>query len=462
MTSATDTKAAIALNRFGLGVRPDEPLPPDPKAWLLGQFERYEKAPAAWSAEPAGVTLVAAYADYQRDLRNATAETEQVLRQKLARVSQERYRAAVNARVTSTLVTPAPFAERLVHFWANHFAVSVDKNPLSALAGAFELEAIRPHVFGKFEDMLVAVEHHPAMLLYLDQIRSTGPNSYRARRIARAFPDRQSGLNENLAREILELHTLGVRSGYTQDDVTELARALTGWSVGGLLGLPPTGTPGTFVYHPAMHEPGTRRVLGKWYGQFDEAQAAAILHDLAVAPATAKHIAIKLARHFAGDVPPQALVDRLAETFVKKSGDLPSLYRVLIESPEVWDATMPKFKTPWEWTISALRGLGWRDVGARQLTVTLAQVGQPAWRPGSPAGFDDTAASWMAPDALMRRVEVAQRLASGESTSVDARELAPKLLPAGLSATTAQTIARAESPEVALALLFASPEFLRR
>jgi uncharacterized protein (DUF1800 family) len=455
-------KTAIALNRFGLGVRPDEPVPADPKAWLVAQLERYEPKPAAWSAEPASAPLVVAYIDYQRDLRQATAATELALRQQLNAQSRERYRSAVNARVASALVTPAPFVERLVHFWANHFAVSIDKTPLASLAGAFELEAIRPHVLGKFEDMLTAVEHHPAMLLYLDQARSIGPDSFVARRAARNNPQNRRGLNENLAREILELHTLGVRTGYSQDDVTELARALTGWSVGGLAGLPPSGTPGAFVFQPPLHEPGARRIGGKTYEQSGEAQASAILRDLATAPATARHIAVKLARHFAGDAPPARLVDRLAETFAKSRGDLPALYRTLIEASEPWDPASPKFKTPWEWTLSSLRGLGWRDLGTREIAPILTQLGQPAWRPGSPAGFDDTASSWMAPDALMRRVEVAQRLAERASSSIDARELGPKLLPAGLTNSTTLTIARAESPATALALLLASPEFLRR
>ena len=462
MTTSSELKPAIAVNRFGLGVRPDETLPADPKAWLLAQFDHYEPRPAALTAEPASAQLVAAYADYQREQRQAKADNELAGRQKLARMSTERYRAAVNARVTSALNTSTPFAERLVHFWANHFAVSIDKVPLASLAGAFEAEAIRPKVFGRFEDMLMAAEHHPAMIIYLDQIRSIGPNSIVARRRARNNPDNPRGLNENLAREILELHTLGVRSGYSQEDVTEFARALTGWSVAGFLGLPPAGTPGAFVFQPLMHESGARSVLGKRYDQSGEDQASAVLHDLATAPAKAAHIATKLARHFAGDNPPPALVDRLTASFVKSRGDLPTLYRTLIDSPEAWDPAQVKFKTPWEWTVSSLRGLGVRDLGNELVAPMLTQLGQPAWRPGSPAGFDDTAASWMAPDALMRRVEVAQRLADRASSSIDARELGPKLLPAGLSRDTALTISRAESPSTALALLLASPEFLRR
>jgi uncharacterized protein (DUF1800 family) len=340
--------------------------------------------------------------------------------------------------------------------------VSTDKVPLGTLAGAFEVEAIRPHVLGRFEDMLLAVERHPAMLLYLDQARSTGPASALARRAAMANPERQRGLNENLAREILELHTLGVRSGYEQADVTEFARALTGWSIGGLPGLPGDAAQGSFMFRPMMHEPGTRNVLGQRYAQPGEAQAQAILHALAGTPATARHIARKLACHFVADTPPAALVDRLADAFVRSGGDLPSVYRTLIASPEAWSAAQPKFKTPWEWAVSLLRGLGRMEPGAVQYAPLLTQLGQPVWRPGSPAGFDDIADSWAAPDSLMRRVELAQRVAVRAGDAVDARALGPLLLPAGLSETTQLAITRAESAPTALALLLVSPEFLRR
>ena len=249
-------------------MRADEPLPGDAKGWLLAQFERYVAQPPAWAAQPSSASLLVAYGDLLRAQRQADAASEVAARQKLAAEVRDRYRAAVAARVTTALVTPAPFAERLVHFWANHFAVSIEKPSIGSIAGAFEAEAIRPNVFGSFETMLVAVERHPAMLIYLDQVRSIGPDSVAARRAAAADPERQRGLNENLAREILELHTIGVRSGYSQDDVTEFARALTGWSVGGAAGpysTRPGIEPGRFVFVPALHEPGARNVLGERY-----------------------------------------------------------------------------------------------------------------------------------------------------------------------------------------------------
>lgn len=261
MTAPTLPHAqAAALNRFGLGARPDQPPPADPRAWLLGQFERHVVCPPAWASEPTAEDALVAYGEQLRAVRQADAGNAQALRTEFARQTQARYRAGVDARVGSALAAPAPLAERLVHFWANHFAVSVEKNPLSALAGPFELEAIRPHVFGRFEDMLLAVERHPAMLLYLDQARSVGPESPLGQRDARRRPERARGLNENLAREILELHTLGVNGGYGQGDVLELARALTGWTLVGLPGLPPmpqAGAPrGGFAFNPQLHEGG--------------------------------------------------------------------------------------------------------------------------------------------------------------------------------------------------------------
>ncbi|MEJ8847631.1 DUF1800 domain-containing protein [Variovorax rhizosphaerae] len=468
------TPGAIALNRFGLGARPDEPAPADPRRWLLGQFDRYQPSPAAWSAQQHTNALLASYQASQREIRDASDADKLAARQALRRGARDGYLAAVNARLSSALDTPTPFVERLVHFWANHFAISVEKPLVLDMAGAYEVEAIRPHVLGRFEDMLLAAVRHPAMLVYLDQAQSVGPESIAARRLALRNPERQRGLNENLAREILELHTMGVRSGYTQGDVTELARALTGWSLAGqavagqggpVAAMGMSGTqPSGFQFRPAVHEPGSRTVLGCNFADDGEGQGIAILRDIAAAPATARHVATKLARHFIADDPPRAVVDRLAIAFQRSGGDLPTVYRALVESPEAWAEGSGKFKTPWDWTLSSLRALGRRELRANtQGAQLLNQLGQPVWRPGSPAGYDDIAASWAAPDALVRRVELAQRLASQAGDTIDPRTLAPRLLPGNaLSESTATAIARAESASTGLALLLVSPEFLRR
>jgi uncharacterized protein (DUF1800 family) len=504
--------AAIALNRFGLGARPTDTLTGEPRRWLDAQLTSFEPRPVALAGLPARAEIATTLADYFEELRglrremgprrrrqpaaqpmdpqpmdgaqpmmgeNADPNDElaglpQQLRRYIRQDARATYLTLVAARANAALTTPAPFVERLVHFWANHFAISIDKLPVIALGGMLEFEAIRPHVLGRFADMLLAVEQHPAMLLYLDQAQSVGPNSPAIQRFGRRLQRRQNqpvqtpGLNENLAREILELHTLGVDGGYAQEDVTELARAMTGWSVSGLtrgrgarfIGL--GGTPGDFTFAEAIHEPGPRRILGRTYPQEGEAQARAILADLAAHPKTARHLATKLARHFAGDAPPPALVQRLERTYLESGGDLPSLYRVLVAAPETWAPQPVKFKSPWEWSLSALRALGTSELQGQAVAGLMQQLGQPVWRPGSPAGWDDIGSAWAGPDALVRRVEAAERLAGRTANVIDARQLADKALPGAVSDATRQAIARAESPGQGLAILLVAPEFLRR
>ncbi len=488
-------ETAIALNRFGLGARAGEAAPADPRVWLRGQQARFDPRPPAIAAAPGSAAMALQFRDYLRELRAAgtdggaalpevtamapaapgapmaattpppKSDAARLIRKDIKALYRDSYGALARARIAAALTTRAPFAERLTHFWANHFAVSADKLQSIGTAGTLEFEAVRPNLFGSFGELLLAVETHPAMLLYLDQAQSIGPDSFIGQRAAlRPNLRKKVGLNENLAREILELHTLGVGSGYTQADVQELARALTGWSVGGFVRGPvgDEGPPGGFVFQERWHQPGTRTLLGKSYRQTGQAQARAMLADLAVYPATARHLATKLARHFAGDVPPPALVDRLAAAHLCSGGNLPALYAILIDAPEIWATPLPKFKTPWEWTVSALRGIGATDTPDLKLVGALNELGQPVWKPGSPAGWDDVSASWAAPDALLRRVEVAERMASTVGDRLDARTLAVQLLPGTLSAATAQAISRADSPGQGLALLLVAPEFMRR
>jgi uncharacterized protein (DUF1800 family) len=463
--------AAIALNRFGLGARPDDTAPADPKRWLTGQFDRFEAKPDGYVMLPDAGEIVGSYRDqlraFRREARQDGIQPDKdqlkAMRQDFRKQARMLYRAGVEARANSALKTDAPFIERLVHFWANHFCVSADNPQLAAFAPIFERDAIRPHVLGRFKDMLFAVEQHPAMLIYLNQVTSVGPDSPLAERIEARNPKRKLGINENLGRETMELHTLGVRSGYTQADVTEYSRALTGWSIGGFgPGRKDDGNPDDFVFRPQLHEPGPRTIMGKRYSEPGEKQAAAILTDFAYSPHTADHIAEKLARHFAGDIPPPALVARLSKAFQESAGDLPAIYRALINSPEPWEPRPLKFKTPWEWTISLMRGTGRRDVGKVNVAGIMNQLGQPVWRPRAPAGWDDIAASWAAPDALLRRVDIAPRLVAPVAETLDARKLGPTLMPGSLANSTAEQVARAESPISALALLTVSPDFLRR
>ncbi|MES2338110.1 MAG: DUF1800 family protein [Pseudomonadota bacterium] len=521
------TDAAIALNRFGLGARPGDSPPADAKRWLLAQFDRYEARPQALSAAPTALQAGQQLADYQAarqevraDQRQNPAAAQRPRRadamseaaapmmdapmmdgaapmaagnrrpagprqvagedaapmseaeraaQAMRRQGREIYTNSVGLRMNAALSTPTPFIERLVHFWANHFAVSADGMRVVGFAGPFEFEAIRPHVLGRFRDMLFAVERHPGMLMYLDQAQSVGPNSMIAQNAARRpqAAGRKLGINENLAREIMELHTLGVRTGYTQADVTEFAKAMTGWTVAGLgrgagRQAGGQGQPGAFAFAPRLHEPGTRTIMGKAYAQDGVDQASAVLDTLAAHPATARHIATKLVRHFIADDPPPAAVARVEAAFLQSNGDLPSVYKALIASPEAWAPQAAKFKTPWEWSVSTLRALGLNQFGTPQTIGLLQQLGQPTWRPGSPAGWDDIAASWAGPDAVMRRVEAAERFATRAGQQIDPRTRATELFPGGPTPATTQAIARAESPGQGMALLLVSPDFLRR
>ena len=478
--------SAIALNRFGLGARPSDAAPADPRGWLLGQLGRFDPRPAVITALPNAAAMTLQYRQNLAQLRRqglirggvigarplgdpeppkgpeAEAMANQAQRERRQAFAQA-YGGQVGARLELSLATATPFAERLVHFWANHFAISTDKLATATMGGPLEFEAIRPHIGGRFADMLLAVTRHPGMQFYLDQAQSIGPNSLLGEAARRRNAPRQPGLNENLAREILELHTLGA-GNHTQADVAGLARALTGWSIGGFVRRPlgVAAPDGQFVFQPAWHEPGGVTVAGRPYRQNGEAQALAILQDLALNPLTARRLALKLARHFVADAPPPALVDRMAAAYLAGGGQLPALYRALIEAPEAWATPLAKFKTPWDWLVSSLRALGRENVPPLQAIGALRELGQPVWRPGSPAGWEDDAARWAAPDALLRRVEIASRIAAPLAASIDARSLAPRILPGTLSAATASAIARAESPAEGLALLLVAPEFLRR
>jgi uncharacterized protein (DUF1800 family) len=366
------------------------------------------------------------------------------------------------------VTTERPFLERLTQFWTNHFAVSVDKIVVLGVAGAMEREAIRPNVTGRFADLLLAVEKHPAMLLYLDNQASIGPNSKAARFAGKRGNGRKLGINENLAREILELHTLGVDGGYTQADVTTFAQAISGWSIGGQdnrrlarLGVD-NGTPGEFVFREVFHEPGAKKLLGKGYGDDGVRQGEAILRDLAMRRETARHISTKLARHFIADDPPKAVVERMTRAWLDTKAHLPAVYRALVESPEAWEQPLAKFKTPADYIYSSYRALGIPLREKRRALQPFESLGQRSLMPGSPAGWPDASADWDGSSALLKRIAWADVVAQRMGDSRNARDLAPDLLGGTLTDETAKAISRAESGSQALTLLLASPEFMRR
>ena len=453
--------SAIAANRFGLGARPGElaAIGADARDWLLAQLKG--GAPALPdSTLQSSVQILASALRLRRDIQAERKAGEDV-QQKLPQFLKPIYVSEVTARFAAAVATERPFVERLTQFWANHFAVSIDKQFLAGLAGSFEREAIRPHVLGNFTELLLAVEKHPAMLLYLDNHLSVGPHSPAAARAERRQSERKIGINENLAREILELHTLGVGGGYTQKDVTTFAEVITGWSIGGEGGRFAQGEPGMFVFREELHEPGTKVVLGRSYADEGFLQGAAVLRDVARTRAAANFIATKLTRHFLADDPPPAVVERVADVFMHSGGDLPRVYRALIDSSEAWTQPLAKYKTPCDYVISSYRGLSLPVEGHAPLA-PFELLGQRTWQPGSPAGWPDRSADWDGASALIKRIQWADAVGARLGSGRDAAQLAPQLLGANLSEATRTAVARAASAEQAVTLLLAAPEFMRR
>jgi uncharacterized protein (DUF1800 family) len=486
-------QAALALHRFGLGPRPGgiDAIATDPRGAVLAELKpgagriddpdllssgeaareafeaRQERRLARLAARTAPNAGGTPNKDMPTpDMANKDMASQAMTDKDMAKpgaapapakpgpgVPQQLYLAEAKARIDAGLRADIGLVERLVWFWSNHFCISADKGPgVRAMCGAYEREALRPHVLGKFSDMLLAAETHPAMLIYLDNARSIGPDSMAGVR-------RGKGLNENLAREILELHTLGVRTGYSQDDVTNFAKVITGWTIVPLRQSLEKG--GEFIFNPRMHQPGAQTIVGKAYPEGGLQQGEAVLMGLAHHPATAKHIATKLATHFVADQPPQALVDKLGKRFLDTRGDLMEVTKALVTAPEAWDAPRSKLKKPAEWTLAAMRacGLELRDV--RRVIQTQNLLGEPLWRPASPKGFSDDSAAWL--DGLAERLDIANAI--GRRIGNDLREpdaMVDAALGPLASVETLQTIKRAESRPQAWALLLMAPEFQRR
>ncbi len=466
MATSASFDDALALSRFGLGSGPEgcdaiggrarqiladeiraggarlmteAPLPDTPEL-LMHQKAYYAEAKAREKATPSLNAVDIAQAPL-------IVPANQVYMQELA------------VRFNSAYLAPdIGFNERLVMFWANHFAVSTDKSSnIGLTAGAFEREAIRPNIFGRFKDLLLSVETHPCMLIYLDNQDSIGPDSAGGRKS-------RKGLNENLAREIMELHILGVGGGYTQADVTSFAAALTGWTYT----ITPDERPNDpmplrdgFKFASGNHQPGSREVLGRTYKNDGFFQATDIMLDLAERPACARFIALKLAQHFVSDTPPQSLVDRLADVFQRTDGDLALVSHALIESQEVWSPNCEKIRLPQEYLIAMMRATGVTFL-APQIDGILGSMGERMWRPGGPNGYSDRFDTWATPTGLYARMEAANRIGRAVKENIDPREFAQSLLGPRLSETTLAAISQAENARQGLSLTFMSPEFIRR
>jgi uncharacterized protein (DUF1800 family) len=467
-------QAEIAVLRFGLGAKPGDlaAAAAEPRAWLMAQIQGAAPLAVNTPLAPSDqifAGLVAAREERQKMRQDSVAQaTDAKTINAIREAYQPHYRAQVLARAQSAALTTRPFAERLVHFWSNHFAVSADKGVVFGLAGTLENEAIRPHIAGRFVDLLTAVEQHPAMIAFLDNQYSVGKDSLAARFASRRLepdrsaPKRRLGINENLAREILELHTLGVNGGYSQADVTSFAQVITGWSIGGGKGRLAGGVPGRFYFRDNLHQPGPKVLLGKTYTEQGRRQGEAVLADLAQRPETARFIATKLVRHFIADDPPPGVVDRVARTFLKSGGSLPQVYAALIESPEAWEAEARKFKTPEDFVFSTLRALNVAPGQPEEVVRTFELLGQRQYTSGSPAGWPDTSKSWDGSDALMHRVLWASRVGAKYESGVEPADLAVSSLGAYARPETLTALRRATTSGQAVALLLMSPEFQRR
>jgi len=481
MSNPAAAEAVLALNRFGLGPRPGSiaAIAGDPRGALLAELDRPPASLAGAAALPSSAKAYRAVTDanarraakakiavrVQKEARQKLAadasammeSSEQADNAMAAKVAAEAvpdpgrpiYLEEAKVRTEAALGAGIGFVERLVWFWSNHFCISA--NAVQSMSGAYEREAIRPHVLGRFTDMLLSAEGHPAMLIFLDNLGSMGANSI-------AGINRTRGLNENLAREILELHTLGVRSGYGQDDVIGFANVLTGWTL-----LPPGDNPehgGEFSFNPRLHEPGPQKVLGKTYDDETVEQGRAVLRDLSTQPATATHVATKLARHFVADTPPAPLVERMAKTFRDSDGDLKEVARTMISSDESWTQPAGKLKRPGEWGVGMVRATGITKVDPVRFTGGQALLGEPLWRPSAPKGFPDDEASWIGGMGL--RLDIANNFAERVAATVDPQDIIETVYGGAVSSEAMAAVGRAETRQQALALLFMSAEFQRR
>jgi len=443
--------ATIASHRFGYSETSLRVIQDDPRGWVQAQWRR----PTAFDASGllTGVQAHALSLEVLRKALKGSNDNKGNNDNKAAPMDPSRREmrqanlAGLQRRWRHVVVTETPVVERWVQFWANHFCVAATKATLAALVWPHEYEAIRPNALGRFRDLLRAATLHPAMLLYLDNAQSIGPKS-------RAGMRRDKGLNENLARELLELHTLGVHGGYTQADVTETARLLTGWTVRA------DGSGASFV--PLLHEPGDKRVLGKTYREGPQA-VDQLLDDLARHPSCATFLATKLVRHFVTDDPPPALVQAVAARFRASDGDLMATAQALFAHELAWKPEHPpKFKRPEELVLSAHRMVKLPIVAVEPLAAAVQVMGQPIARAPSPQGWPDRAEDWLSPDSLSKRVLWADRFSEQYGAAADARALSALAMGGDLSENTRQEIDRAASGAQSLALWLASPEFQRR
>ncbi len=438
------TEAFSALNRLGLGARPGDvsEIGADPRGWVLAQIK-----PGALKIKPpkTGLTRERVTAVLE-DMPKGTEDVWGYIRDRIDPKSKM-WTAEREALMRHQARTDTPFAERWVGFWSNHLTVSGTQ-----LAEAYDRDVIRTHAFGNIRDLLHASATHHAMLNYLDNARSFGPNSH--------IGQWGYGLNENYARELMELHTLGVNGGYTLTDIIELAKILTGWTI--------DWTPNARrsygeYFRTEGHEPGAKKLLGKKIRESGRRELDKALDVLVTQPATAEFLATKIARHFVSDKPPRKLVRHLADVFQKRDGDLAAMARALVKHNATWDPDAAKFKTPHDFMVSLVRGIGPDRFKAdsifddRFYGVTR-EMGQGLWSAPQPIGWPDTTSDWNHANTLMQRAEVARWLSYYVERKINVPRLARRLLGDRIDRKVRRAIKQAEW-QPGLSLLFASPDF---
>lgn len=464
--------ATIATQRFAMGARPHDikQFNNNERQWLLNQLTMSPAVKFDTSLPHSNDILVvtaefkkakkAFKSQSKKQLSEPTMTDEEMMQSpdKNTQVtkSPKNPNSAIYKKLTAdalkqSITADNSFNWRCLDFFSNHFSVSAQGQLMKGLAPTLEREAIAPNMFGRFEDLLLAVCQHPAMLIYLNNENSIGPST--------RFAKKNRGLNENLAREILELHTLGVNGGYRQSDVKELAKGITGWSVS----KPGKDKQQGFIYRSGKHEPGVRTLMGKDYAEPGLKQGERMLSDLAKHPNTARFVSTKIIQHFISDDAPEALVKHLISSWQSSNGHLKSVFKALIDHPLAWQLKQQKYKTPREYVISTYRALAMNRLPINQAQNALKQLGQQPFQAGSPAGYSDQQQDWDGASALMARINWASQLSGKKQfRTLDIRTVIENLFGDTLSTHSYQTITRAESRQQALTLLLLSPEFLRR
>jgi uncharacterized protein (DUF1800 family) len=493
-----EEQAAHVLNRIAFGARPgdiervakmgvnryiDEQLYPERIALPKPLSARLAELPVLRMSQGA---LVARFRDIQRQVKDDKEQGKDARRDLVRELSEQ----AGEARLISAIDSPRQLEEVMVDFWYNHFNVFAGKGLDRSLVANYEQEAIRPYALGKFRDLLAATAHHPAMLFYLDNWLSSAPG-YQA---PNGGAQKLAGLNENYARELMELHTLGVDGGYSQKDVTELARILTGWTFDPR----EKGEGSTFRFDARRHDWGTKQWLNRTVAPRGQAEGEWALNILAQSPATAHHISYELAQYFVNDTPPKALVERMTQRYLATDGDIRAVLATLLHSPEFLDPATEgaKFKTPYQYVVSAVRASGIEVYNVRPLLGTLTQLGMPLYGCQTPDGYKNTEDAWLNSDAMTRRINFATALASGRlplerrideaslsgrpadrtlqnpatASAGDDRLPPPEPLDAdrlldtlgeSISGKTLTALANTE-PQLRAALVLGSPDFMRR